>query len=149
MSIVNVIGKLVNICLLMMASLYMAVDWSYFHKCMQAYYHNYTRPTRDQLVLSREYTSQCICREWIMVLTTWYMHVSIVRNIPSQPKEPIMFKPQPQKPFQEVAADFCYHAGLIIVDCYSDWPSIIPMEETLQQANWRQDSENYSAEQLY
>ena len=50
--------------------------------------------------------------------------------LPSQPKEPIRLKPQPQRPFQEVAADFCYHAGksyLIIVDCYSDWPTIIPM----------------------
>ena len=30
--------------------------------------------------------------------------------------------------FQEVAADFYYHAGkfyLIIVDCYSHWPTII------------------------
>ena len=29
-----------------------------------------------------------------------------------------------------VAGDFCYHAGgfyLIVVDCYSDWPTIIPM----------------------
>ena len=32
--------------------------------------------------------------------------------------------------FQEVAADFYYHAGkfyLIIVDCYSHWPTIILM----------------------
>ena len=50
--------------------------------------------------------------------------------LPSQPKETIMSKPQPQRPFQEVAGDFCYHAGryyLIVVDCYSDWPTIIPM----------------------
>ena len=29
-----------------------------------------------------------------------------------------------------MAGDFCYHAGrfyLIVVDCYSDWPTIIPM----------------------
>ena len=32
-------------------------------------------------------------------------------HLPSQPKEPIVLKPQPQCPFQEVAADFCYHAG--------------------------------------
>ena len=66
-----------------------------------------------------------------MILTTWYMHASNVRDcLPSQPKEPIRLKPQTQRPFQEVAADFCYHAGkfyLIIVDCYSDWPTIIPM----------------------
>ena len=85
MSVVNVIGKRVNIHLLTMASLHMAVDWSYLHKCAQAYYHNYTRPTRDQLVLSREHTSQCIGQAWIMILTTWYTHVSIVRTV-SSPK---------------------------------------------------------------
>ena len=46
--------------------------------------------------------------------------------LPSQPKEPIMSKPQPFKKWQEI----CYHAGrfyLIVVDCYSDWLTIIPM----------------------
>ena len=51
--------------------------------------------------------------------------------LPSQPKEPIIkLNPQPKRPFQEVAADFCYHAGkfyLIVVDCYSDWPTNILM----------------------
>ena len=81
MSVVNIISKCVNIYLLAMASLHMAVDWSYLHKCTQAYYHNYTRPTRDQLILSREHTSQCIGQAWIMILTTWYTHVSIVRTV--------------------------------------------------------------------
>ena len=52
-------------------------------------------------------------------------------HLPSQPKEPIVFKPQPQLPFHEVAADFCCYAGkfyLIVVDCYTDWTTIIPME---------------------
>ena len=48
----------------------------------------------------------------------------------SNPKEPLQPKPRPSYPFQEVAVDFCQHAGryyLIIVDCYSDWPTIVPM----------------------
>ena len=67
-----------------------------------------------------------------MTLTTWYTHVrkQCQDYLPSQPKVPIIFKPQPQRPFQEVAEDFCYQAGrfyLIVVDCYSDCPTIIPM----------------------
>ena len=48
----------------------------------------------------------------------------------SNPREPITFKPKPSHPFQEVAGDFCSYAGqdyLILVDCYFDWPDIIPM----------------------
>ena len=51
-------------------------------------------------------------------------------HLPSNAQEPIVFKPRSARPFQEVAADFCYHAGrsyLIIIDCYSDWPTIILM----------------------
>ena len=39
-------------------------------------------------------------------------------------------KPKSSRPIQEIAADFCYHAGryyLVVVDCYSDWPTIIQM----------------------
>jgi len=39
-------------------------------------------------------------------------------------------KAKPLRPFQEIAADFCYYAGkyyLIVVDTYTDWPTIIPM----------------------
>ena len=47
--------------------------------------------------------------------------------LPANPKEPIIMKPTPERPFQEIAGDFCYHGGknyLILVDCYSDWPDI-------------------------
>jgi len=51
-------------------------------------------------------------------------------HLPSNHKEPVIFKPRPARPFQEVAADFCTYGGkqfLIIVDCHTDWPDIIPM----------------------
>jgi len=51
-------------------------------------------------------------------------------HLPSNHKEPLIHKNTPNRPFQELAADFCSHAGqnyLILVDCYTDWPSIIPM----------------------
>ena len=51
-------------------------------------------------------------------------------SLPSQQKEPFTLKPTPQRPFQEITADFCSHAGqqyLITVDCFSDWPEITPM----------------------
>ena len=51
-------------------------------------------------------------------------------HLPSNPKEPIVSKRKPLRPFQEVAADFCTYGGkqfLIIVDCYTDWPDVIPM----------------------
>ena len=50
--------------------------------------------------------------------------------LPSNIKEPIISKLKPERPFQEVAADFCSYTAqdyLIVVDCYSDWPDIIPM----------------------
>lgn len=51
--------------------------------------------------------------------------------LPSNVKEPLVHKPLPNRPFQEIAVDFCSYAGrdyLIIVDCYTDWPAIIPMD---------------------
>jgi len=51
-------------------------------------------------------------------------------HLPSNHKEPILLKPTSVKPFQEVAADFCSHGGqhyLILVDCCTDWPIIVPM----------------------
>ena len=51
-------------------------------------------------------------------------------HLPSHPREPIISKPRPQWPFQEVAMDFAYFAGhnfLITVDCCTDWPEIIQM----------------------
>ena len=50
--------------------------------------------------------------------------------LPSNTREPIVSKPTPTRPFQEIAGDFCSYAAqsyLILVDCYSDWPDIIPM----------------------
>ena len=50
--------------------------------------------------------------------------------LPANCKEPIIAKPTPSRPFQEVAGDFCYYGGreyLILVDCFSDWPDIVAM----------------------
>ena len=52
-------------------------------------------------------------------------------HLPSNIKEPIIQKPTPERPFQEIAVDLCSYAGrtyLIIVDCYTDWPAIISLE---------------------
>ena len=51
-------------------------------------------------------------------------------NLPSHPKEPLITKPRPPRPFQEIAVDFCSHAGhdfLTVVDCHTGWPDIIHM----------------------
>ena len=51
-------------------------------------------------------------------------------RLPSNCKEPIMSKPKPSRPFQEIAVDFGSYGGqqfLIMVDCLTDWPDIIPM----------------------
>ena len=51
-------------------------------------------------------------------------------HLPSHPKEPLMQKPKPLRPFQEIAVDFCSYGGcqfLILIDCHMDWPEIIPM----------------------
>ena len=50
--------------------------------------------------------------------------------LPANTKEPLISKPKPTRPFQEVAADFCCYGGqnyLILVDCFTDWPDIIQM----------------------
>ena len=52
-------------------------------------------------------------------------------HLPSNPKEPIIQKPRPDRPFQEISVDLCSHAGhsyLIIVDCFNDWPAIISLD---------------------
>ena len=44
------------------------------------------------------------------------------------PKEPLIQKPRPERPFQEVAVDYAEkngHKFIIIVDCKTDWPDII------------------------
>ena len=51
-------------------------------------------------------------------------------NLPSNVKEPLMNRPKPTRPFQELAADFCSYAGrnyLVLVDCHTDWPTVVPM----------------------
>ena len=51
-------------------------------------------------------------------------------HLSSHPKEPLIQKPKPLRPFQEVAADYCSYGGkqfLILVDCFTDWPEVIPM----------------------
>ena len=58
-------------------------------------------------------------------------------RLPSLPQEPMILKPRPERPFQEIAADFANHAGheyLITVDCYTDWPEIMPMTSTTAEA---------------
>lgn len=56
-------------------------------------------------------------------------------HLPSNPKEPLIQKPKPERPFQEIAVDYCSYGGqqfLIIVDCFTDWPEIIPMCKNTQ-----------------
>ena len=53
-------------------------------------------------------------------------------HLPSNAKEPIIQKPRPSWPFQEFAVDLCAYAGrnyLVLVDCYTDWPAIISMDQ--------------------
>jgi len=52
-------------------------------------------------------------------------------HLPSNPKEPLMQKYKPDRPFQEIAIDLCCYAGrtyLIIVDCFTDWPAVISLD---------------------
>ena len=51
-------------------------------------------------------------------------------RLPSHPKEPLITKPRPERPFQEIAVDFCSYGGhdfLVLVDCFTDWPEIVHM----------------------
>ena len=51
-------------------------------------------------------------------------------TLPSQPREPLITKTRPNRPFQEIAVDFFTYGGqqfLVIIDCYTDWPEIIQM----------------------
>ena len=59
-------------------------------------------------------------------------------NLPSQPRETIIQKPRPSRPFQEIAIDFCSYAGrdfLVMVDCYTDWPDVVPMGQNTTTAH--------------
>ena len=54
-------------------------------------------------------------------------------HLPSNPKEPILykFKARPTQLFQKIAGDLYSHASpltyMILVDCLTDWPDIVPM----------------------
>ena len=63
-------------------------------------------------------------------------------HLPSHPKEPLISKPRPARPFQGIAADFCYHAGrsyLVFVDCLQTgqmlfpWANVPLLQISLQQ----------------
>ena len=46
---------------------------------------------------------------------------------PQHPKESLIQKPKPERPFQEIALDFCQKNGLdflVAVDCMTDWPEV-------------------------
>ena len=48
-------------------------------------------------------------------------------DLPSLTKEPMLTRPQATRPFQELAIDLAHvnaHNYLIMVDCFTDWPSI-------------------------
>ena len=50
--------------------------------------------------------------------------------LPSHPREPLITRPLPARLFQELTGDFGSYDGcwyLILVNCFSDWPDIIPM----------------------
>ena len=56
-------------------------------------------------------------------------------HLPSQSKEPILTKPLPQRPFQQIVVDFASFEGrnfLIIVDCKTDWPDIIEVGKDMR-----------------
>lgn len=53
-------------------------------------------------------------------------------RLPSNAKEPLIMKPTPDRPFQQLAVDFASYGGqqfLIIVDCKTDWPDVIEMKK--------------------
>ena len=48
-------------------------------------------------------------------------------ELPSLPKEPMIVHSSPERPFQHLAVDFAHVNGcnyLIMIDCFTDWPSI-------------------------
>ena len=56
-------------------------------------------------------------------------------HLPSNTKELLTLKPKPQRPFQELEIDYCSYGGqqfLIMMDCFTDWPEVIPMGQNTQ-----------------
>ena len=59
-------------------------------------------------------------------------------HLPANPRELMISNPRPSHPFQKLAADFCYHGAqcyLIVVGCYTDWPTIAPMGKNVNAAD--------------
>ena len=55
-------------------------------------------------------------------------------HLNSNPREPIIQKPKPNRPFQEIAVDLHSYAGrtyFIIVDCFTDWLAIISLDRSI------------------
>ena len=53
-------------------------------------------------------------------------------RLPPHAKEPLIAKPTPDRPFQQLAVDFASYGGdqfLIMVDCKTDWPDVIEMKK--------------------
>ena len=50
-------------------------------------------------------------------------------HLPAHPKEPLIQKPMPLRPFQELAVNYCSYGGqkFLFIDCHTYWPEIIPM----------------------
>ena len=52
-------------------------------------------------------------------------------HLPSNAKEPLMQKGEPDRPFQQIAVNFASYGGrqfLIVVDCKTGWPDIIVID---------------------
>ena len=51
-------------------------------------------------------------------------------HLPSNAQEPLVVRPAPDRPFQQIAVDFASYGGkqfLIMVDCKTDWPDMVEM----------------------
>ena len=64
-----------------------------------------------------------------------------------------ILKGQIKQPFQEVAGDFCSYSTqhyLVLVDCYPNWPDIIPMgHDTTAPPTSSRWSDSHSAVQVF
>ena len=99
----------------------------------------YTREILNQLHeahqgMVRMKQRACLTTYWLRLANDIDIMVSqctqCQTHLPSHPKESLISKPRPARPFQEIAADFCYHAGrnyLVFVDCFTDWPTVVSM----------------------
>ena len=51
-------------------------------------------------------------------------------HLPSNPKQPLIQKAKPDRPFQQIAVDLVSYGGqqfLTVVDCKTGWPDIVDM----------------------